>query len=86
MGTIGGGPVVEIAVADDGPGLPAQGHGAALERGVRLDEAMPGTGLGLAIVADLAGLHGGSLDLGRAPSGGLRAILRLPARGAAPAA
>jgi len=84
--TVAGGAMVEIAVADDGPGLPEDGCGPALERGVRLDEAMPGTGLGLAIVADLAALHGGVLELGRAAAGGLRATLRLPARRAAPTA
>ena len=78
-----GGAEVEITVADDGPGLPDEVQANALERGVRLDEAMPGTGLGLAIVADLAALHGGSLDLGRSEVGGLRAALRLPARGTA---
>ncbi|MBR0679810.1 sensor histidine kinase [Roseomonas eburnea] len=82
---VAGGAMVEIAVADDGPGLPEGQRGAALERGVRLDEATPGAGLGLAIVADLAALHGGSLELGRAASGGLCATLRLPARGAVPA-
>ena len=51
----------------------------ALERGVRLDEAVPGTGLGLAIVQDLAALYGGQLDLEPAGLGGLRAVLTLPA-------
>ena len=49
-----------------------------LQRGVRADEAAPGSGLGLAIVRDLAELYGGSIALGRAPVGGLRAELRLP--------
>ncbi|WP_372623301.1 sensor histidine kinase [Falsiroseomonas sp.] len=69
---------VIIAVSDDGPGLPDGDRDAALGRGVRLDEAVPGSGLGLAIVADLAALHGGRLDLGRAADGGLRAVLHLP--------
>ena len=38
-----------------------------------------GTGLGLAIVAQQAALHGGTLTLGDAPLGGLRAEVRLPA-------
>ncbi|TCZ52617.1 sensor histidine kinase [Roseicella aquatilis] len=72
---------VGIAVADDGPGLPEDARGAALIRGVRLDETAPGTGLGLAIVADLAGLHGGALTLGRSAGlGGLLAQLTLPGR------
>ena len=47
-------------------------------RGQRLDETKPGSGLGLSIVTDLAALYGGSLTLGNAPIGGLRAELVLP--------
>jgi hypothetical protein len=72
---------VVIEVGDDGPGVPEASRAAALGRGVRLDEAAPGTGLGLAIVADLAGLHGGALTLGRSREGGLLARLALPGRG-----
>ena len=72
---------VVIEVGDDGPGVPEASRAAALGRGVRLDEAAPGTGLGLAIVADLAGLHGGALTLGRSREGGLLARLVLPGRG-----
>lgn len=69
-----------LAVEDDGPGIGAAQRAQALQRGVRLDEAVPGTGLGLAIVQELAGLYGGCLELGPAdPLGGLRAVLRLPA-------
>ena len=46
--------------------------------GQRLDESKPGSGLGLSIVVDLAALYGGSLSLGNAPIGGLRAELVLP--------
>jgi signal transduction histidine kinase len=72
-----GGAVV-ATVCDDGPGLPDADRATALLRGERLDERTPGSGLGLPIVADLAGLHGGSLELGRGAAGGLRAVLRLP--------
>jgi signal transduction histidine kinase len=70
---------VVMTVDDDGPGLDPGMREAVLRRGVRADEAAPGSGLGLAIVRDLAGLYGGSIALGAAPEGGLRAILRLPA-------
>jgi len=70
---------LRIIVDDDGPGLTAKQREAALRRGRRLDETKPGSGLGLAIAADLAALYGGSLALGSAPLGGLRAELRLPA-------
>jgi signal transduction histidine kinase len=68
-----------LAVEDDGPGLPAERRAAVPAPGVRLDESVPGTGLGLAVVRDLAELYGGTLRLGEAPLGGLRAELRLPA-------
>lgn len=74
------GPDVIVAVEDDGAGLSEAEVERAAGRGVRLDEALPGSGLGLAIVADLAALHGGRLDLGRASGGGLRAALHLPAQ------
>ena len=41
-------------------------------------KSKPGSGLGLSIVVDLAALYGGSLSLGNAPIGGLRAELVLP--------
>jgi signal transduction histidine kinase len=71
--------LIEIAVEDDGPGLPAQARDFALKRGVRLDETAPGQGLGLSIVAELARLYGGELSLGESDLGGLSAVLRLPA-------
>ncbi|MEM7662013.1 MAG: HAMP domain-containing sensor histidine kinase [Pseudomonadota bacterium] len=70
---------VLIHVDDNGDGLAEEEREAALQRGVRLDEAAPGTGLGLSIVSELAELHEGKLELNRAPElGGLRATLRLP--------
>lgn len=67
-----------ITVADDGPGLPEGERDAALARGIRLDERVPGSGLGLGIAADLAALHGGRLEIGQGPAGGLAATLWLP--------
>lgn len=70
---------LRIVVDDDGRGLsPAEREEVAL-RGRRLDETKPGSGLGLSIVVELARLYGGSLTLGAAPAGGLRAELVLPA-------
>lgn len=70
---------IELTVDDDGPGLDPSLREKVLQRGVRADEAAPGSGLGLAIVRDLAELYGGSIALGSAPLGGLRARLILPA-------
>ncbi|WP_421852323.1 ATP-binding protein [Novosphingobium sp.] len=77
----------EIAVEDNGPGIPLADRARVVERFVRLDDARtrPGVGLGLAMVAAVARLHGGSFMLGdpsaEGPSGGkgLVATLRLPA-------
>jgi len=75
----GAAPVLRIFVDDDGRGLSTAERAQVSRRGQRLDESKPGSGLGLSIVVDLASLYGGSLTLGDAPSGGLRAELRLPA-------
>jgi signal transduction histidine kinase len=74
----GGGSWLRIIVDDDGGGLSTAEREQASRRGQRLDETKPGSGLGLSIVVDLAGLYGGSLTLGNAPIGGLRAELVLP--------
>jgi signal transduction histidine kinase len=74
----GAGPRLRIIVDDDGRGLSAAERAQVSRRGQRLDESKPGSGLGLSIVVDLAALYGGSLSLGNAPIGGLRAELVLP--------
>lgn len=68
-----------IIIDDDGPGLNPAERDQVARRGRRLDETKPGSGLGLSIVLELAGLYGGSLQLGNAPLGGLRTELVLPA-------
>jgi len=74
----GAAPTLRILVDDDGRGLSAAERAKVSRRGQRLDESKPGSGLGLSIVTDLAALYGGSLTLGNAPIGGLRAELVLP--------
>jgi signal transduction histidine kinase len=71
--------VIRIIVDDDGRGLSPSEREQVAKRGQRLDETKPGSGLGLSIVVELAALYGGSLTLGTAPLGGLRAELVLPA-------
>jgi signal transduction histidine kinase len=75
------GPVgrLRVIVDDDGPGLSPAQRDRVARRGNRFDESKPGSGLGLSIVLELATLYGGSLQLGTAPIGGLRAELALPA-------
>jgi signal transduction histidine kinase len=70
--------MLRVIVDDDGRGLSEEERAQVSRRGQRLDESKPGSGLGLSIVVDLAALYGGSLTLGRAPIGGLRAELLLP--------
>ena len=67
----------ELAVEDDGPGIPEDKANLALKRGQRLDESKPGTGLGLAIVAELVNEYGGELALDTAQIGGLRVVVSL---------
>ena len=81
--SIGGADKVEIAVEDDGPGIPEAERQAIFDRGARLDTTgKPGTGLGLAIVRDVAEIYGGTIKLGESEDlGGLVATLSLPAAG-----
>jgi signal transduction histidine kinase len=76
------GVVAEIAVEDDGRGIPETSRSQIFERGARLDTGKPGTGLGLAIVRDVAEIYGGSVALEESEDlGGLMARLSLPLAG-----
>jgi two-component system osmolarity sensor histidine kinase EnvZ len=74
--------MVEIAVDDDGPGIPAERREEAFRPFHRLDTgrtlASGSVGLGLAIARDIARGHGGDITLGDSKLGGLRAVVRLP--------
>ena len=68
-----------LAVADDGPGIPAAERGRVFRRFHRLDAARssPGTGLGLALAKAVADLHGMSIDLADSAPG-LRVTVSVP--------
>ena len=73
---------VELAVEDDGPGIPEEALDKVLSPFVRLDRARArdtmGLGLGLSIVARAVEAEGGTIRLSNRPEGGLRAEIRLP--------
>jgi histidine kinase len=70
---------VEIAVDDDGTGVPEEERTAVFDRFSRGSTAShSGSGLGLALVAQQAELHGGTAVLEASPLGGARLLLRLP--------
>ncbi|GBR12040.1 sensor histidine kinase [Acetobacter oeni] len=68
-----------LDITDDGPGMTPADMDKAILKGQRLDEREPGHGFGLPIAREIAELHGGSLTLRPAASGGLCVTLRLPA-------
>lgn len=76
------GSTIEIAVDDDGPGIPPEQREEAFRPFHRLDSGRTlssgGVGLGLAIARDIARGHGGDIILGDSAMGGLRAVVRLP--------
>ena len=69
-----------VAVIDDGPGIEPEETARVFERFYRgrASPGTPGTGLGLAVVAALARRWNGAVSLERRPTGGTRAVVRLP--------
>ncbi len=76
------GAAIVVTVDDDGPGIPLQAREDVFKPFQRMDEARGadtgGVGLGLTIARDAVRHHGGDVVLGDSPSGGLRAVVRLP--------
>ncbi|WP_049721149.1 ATP-binding protein [Gilvimarinus polysaccharolyticus] len=70
--------LLTMQVDDNGPGIAATARSSSLERGQRLDTAMPGQGIGLAVCADIACNYGGKLTIDHSPLGGARFELALP--------
>lgn len=74
---------VEVAVADDGPGVPADAAERVFDRFTRLDDSRTradgGAGLGLPIARALARAYGGDVRLDQNAAPGARFVLRLRA-------
>lgn len=74
---------VEIAVEDDGPGVPPRDRERVFDVFARGDESraahLGGVGLGLAIVRQIAQAHGGDARVESGSLGGARFVIRLPA-------
>ena len=73
--------LVEVTIADTGPGIPEDERGKVFRRFYRLESSRttPGSGLGLSLVAAIAALHGIEIVLGD-NSPGLCVQLRFPKR------
>jgi signal transduction histidine kinase len=75
------GDVVELTVADDGPGIAPEDRQRIFDRFARLDESRTaddgGAGLGLAIVKEIVLAHGGTIEVADSDAG-TRFCVRLP--------
>ncbi len=67
---------VEVAVCDEGPGVPAPLRDAIFHRFTRLDTAGR-SGLGLALARTFVEAHGGRIGVEEAPGGGARFVFTL---------
>ncbi|MBW2245329.1 MAG: hypothetical protein JRH01_25440 [Deltaproteobacteria bacterium] len=86
---LGGEPsYIEVAVLDDGPGIPEEERERIFEPYVRRAEhkGSGGLGLGLAICRRIVAAHGGSIGVGEAPGGGSRFAFSLPVEPVEPVA
>jgi heavy metal sensor kinase len=75
---------VEVAIADEGPGIPADLRDRVFDRFFRADPArtlMSGGGLGLAIAREVVQAHGGCIEVSDNDPRGTRIKIRLPAPG-----
>jgi two-component system sensor histidine kinase BaeS len=71
-----------LSVDDSAPGVPADDHARLFEPLYRADASrsrrLGGSGLGLAICRAVVRSHGGHIEAGASPMGGLRVVVTLP--------
>lgn len=74
------GNLVELTVADSGPGIPEEERAKVFDRFYRAiqSRSMPGSGLGLAIVKQVIVRHGGTIAVEDSDDGGTLMRVRLP--------
>ncbi|WP_405594511.1 ATP-binding protein [Streptomyces sp. NBC_01410] len=68
----------DIAVIDNGRGIPPQDRQRVMDMFTRLHQDVEGSGIGLATCQRIATAHGGALRLEETPGGGTTAVLNLP--------
>jgi two-component system phosphate regulon sensor histidine kinase PhoR len=77
------GGMIEVAISDDGPGIPEEARDRIFERFYRVDKARSreqgGTGLGLAIVKNVVQAHGGDVRVQSALGKGTTFFFTIPA-------
>ena len=75
-------PMVEIAVEDEGVGIPPEALARIFDRYVRVADpatvGVPGLGLGLSLVRTLVEAHGGRVSAASEPGRGSRFSVLLP--------
>ncbi|MEN0036721.1 MAG: two-component system sensor histidine kinase KdpD [Cellvibrio sp.] len=74
------GRMLDIAVRDNGPGLPPGKEDSLFEKFTRgeKESTTPGVGLGLAICKAIVQAHGGKIRAGKAPEGGAAIVFSIP--------
>ena len=76
------GDIIEIAIDDDGPGIPEAARAEMFLPFRRIENSRNvetgGVGLGLAVAREVIRRHGGDISLEDSSMGGLRALIRLP--------
>ncbi|MFM7315173.1 MAG: sensor histidine kinase [Cyanobium sp.] len=75
------GPLVQLSIEDQGPGIPEEQRALVFERFWQADPSRSGQdhhGLGLSIALAIAQSHGGRLQAQQASGGGCRMLLELP--------